>query len=185
MKLEEIANQFPHLDPDLLAGYFARHQPLCPGGNAEGNHEAPVARLYSGEPRPFLMTGRMDAIWTHDGLLDARDYKTGRVQSERTSEDWLARVQAWLLEPLAREKNLRLKVRHEYLAAEVRQQPEPFEPEDEDLDETGQWISQIADEIYNSNFDATDQVAVCARCEYSESCPESKILDDDDTITII
>ena len=38
------------------------------------------SRASTGCPPPmFMATARIDAVWVHDGLLDARDYKTGRL----------------------------------------------------------------------------------------------------------
>ena len=48
-----------------------------------------------------MATARLDALWVHDGLLDARDYKTGQVWSDRVADDAQARLQAWVLAPLA------------------------------------------------------------------------------------
>ena len=38
-----------------------------------------LARFHRLPPPMFMATARIDAVWIHDGLLDARDYKTGRL----------------------------------------------------------------------------------------------------------
>ena len=70
----------------------------------------------------------------YDDVLDAHDYKTGRAWDHRLSDDVQARVQAWVLAPLAHALGLRLRISFEYLSAEVTMQPAPFEPDAEDLD---------------------------------------------------
>ena len=88
-----------------------------------------------GVPPPmFMATGKLDALWQHDQLLEVRDYKTGSVVTERIVDDPRARLQAWLAAPIAERLGLQLRVRYEHLAAEILDDPEPFEPEAEDLD---------------------------------------------------
>src|SRR4029453_226549 len=86
-------------------------------------------------PAPCVLApGRIDAVWLRDGLLDARDYKTGRFESERVADDPRARLQAWLLAPVAARAAPRLRVSYESLAAETVDDPQPFEPDREELD---------------------------------------------------
>ena len=44
------------------------------------------ARFHRLPPPMFMATARIDAIWIHDGLLDARDYKTGSSWHERVAD---------------------------------------------------------------------------------------------------
>ena len=82
----------------------------------------------------FMATGRLDAVWQHDGLLEVRDYKTGSVVTERVADDPRARLQAWLAAPIADRLGLQLRIRYEHLAAEIVDDPEPFEPDADDLE---------------------------------------------------
>ena len=64
-------------------------------------HELEVVRASRAADRSGSATGRLDAVWEHDGILDVRDYKTGLPRDGSLAEDIRARVQAWLAAPLA------------------------------------------------------------------------------------
>jgi len=65
------------VDIPLYEGMFARHATRCPSDSDRQKHEIDLARFHR-QPAPmFMATARIDAIWVHDGILDARDYKTG------------------------------------------------------------------------------------------------------------
>ena len=81
----------------------------------------------------FMATARIDALWIHDGLLDARDYKTGRLWHTRVCDVPAAKVQAYVLGRAAQRRGLRMRLRYEYLQPEVDEDPEPWEPDDDDL----------------------------------------------------
>ena len=81
----------------------------------------------------FMATARIDAIWVHDGLLDARDYKTGRLWHERVADAPAAKVQAFVLDKAARRRDLRLRLRYEFLSPDVADDPDPWEPDHDDL----------------------------------------------------
>ena len=73
----------------------------CPSPAEHAKHELEVARFHRRPPPMFMATGRLDAVWQHDGLLEVRDYKTGSVVTERIADDPRARLQAWLAAPIA------------------------------------------------------------------------------------
>ena len=75
-----------------------------------------VARFHQRPPPSFMATGRLDAVWQHNGLLEVRDYKTGSVVTERVADDPRARLQAWLAAPIAERLGLKLRIRYEHLA---------------------------------------------------------------------
>ena len=50
----------------------------------------------------FMATARIDAVWIHDGIVDARDYKTGGKWVDAVSEINAAHVQAFVLAARAR-----------------------------------------------------------------------------------
>src|SRR5262252_5300845 len=104
---------------DVIRGYVARHARRCPAEADDARHELERARFHRRPAPMFMATGRIDAVWIRDGLLDARDYKTGRYESDRVADDARARLQAWLLAPAAARRGLRLRVSYECLAAET------------------------------------------------------------------
>ena len=127
---------------DVLAGHGADaaherrgrspRRARCPIGAEPVGHEIEWARAHRGPP-VFVATARLDAVWAHDGILDVRDYKTGRVGSYPVPEDPRARLQAWVAAPQAAALGLRLRLRYEHLAMEVLDDPEPWEPSDDEL----------------------------------------------------
>src|SRR4029077_788244 len=126
-------------DDDHLRQLVERHSQRCPshataaGREAPGAHEQTLARFHR-QPQPmFMATARIDAIWVHDGLLDARDYKTGRLWHERVADVPAAKVQAFVLDQAARRRGLRLRLRYEYLSADVLDDPDAWEPDPDDM----------------------------------------------------
>src|SRR5262249_20599092 len=116
-------------DNDHIRQLAGRHINKCPSAQDEcAGTERTVARFQPVPPPMFMATARIDAVWVHDGLLDARDYKTGRRREERLAEDPAAKVQAFVLDQAARDRGLKLRLRYEYLNADVVDDPEPWEP---------------------------------------------------------
>jgi hypothetical protein len=121
-----------------------------------------------------MATARIDALWVHDGLLDARDFKSGQVWSERVADDKQARLQAWILAPLAAARGLRLRISFEHLAADVVDDPEPFEPDADDLVAIEDDVRREVTEIRGTTaFVGIADREVCARCRYRSICPDS------------
>ena len=173
-----------HVDDVLLAHGFddnermraelARHTTRCPDAADTLGHEVTRARFSPHPTTPFMATARLDALWVHDGVLDARDYKTGRVWTDRVADDAQARLQAWVLAPLADRLGLRLRIAFEHLATEVLDDPEPFEPDADDLcaieDELRAEVVSIRSE---TEFAGVHDAEVCHRCRYRSICPDS------------
>lgn len=158
-----------------VAGYIERHARRCPAPAEHARHEYEVARFHRSPAPMFMATGRLDAVWLHDRVLDVRDYKTGRPPVlDRVEADPRARLQAWLLGARAQRRGLRLRIRYEYLAAEVDEDPEPFEPDDDDLaaieEELRACVAAIWDE---RDFAGVHDASVCGWCEYRSICPDS------------
>ncbi|MGH8983314.1 MAG: PD-(D/E)XK nuclease family protein [Acidimicrobiia bacterium] len=157
-----------------IAGFIERHARRCPPDAGAGEHEVERARFHRLPPPMFMATGRIDAIWRHRGLLDARDYKTGRPFTERVADDPRARLQAWLLAPLARREGVRLRLRYEFLAAEVDDDPEPFEPEDEELEAIEEELRAVVGAIRaEDRFEGVGDATVCGRCRFRSMCRDS------------
>ncbi len=163
------------LDKHQLRASLARHAAQCPRGALALGHEITRARFQS-RGRPFMASARIDALWVHDGLLDAHDYKTGRAWDHRLADDKQARLHAWVLEPLARALDLRLRITFEYLAPEVTIQPAPFEPEAEDIAQIGdELVSMVVAMHSETEFVGVADPDVCRFCRYRSICPDSVV----------
>ena len=96
----------PHV-ADVLAGTAPRaitpragpsaRAALPVASSTRDAHEHELARFHRLPPPMFMATARIDAIWVHDGLLDARDYKTGGSGTTRVADVPAAEVQAFVL----------------------------------------------------------------------------------------
>jgi len=160
-------------DPRLL-DEIARHTRRCPEGAESLGHEVTHARFHRTPLPLYMATARIDALWHHDGILDAHDYKTGRRWSDRVSEDRQARVQAWVLAPLAARLGARVRVTFEHLALEIDDDPEPFDPDDDDLAQIEDELRAAAEAMRaEKEFAGIDDRQVCARCGYRSICTDS------------
>jgi hypothetical protein len=161
--------------PGPLLGYLERHARRCPEGASWSAHEVDLARFHRRPPPMFMVTGRIDALWVHDGFADARDYKTGGPPaSDRVRDDLRARVQAWLLAGRAERRGLQLRIRYEYLSAEVDDDPQPFEPDGDDLVAVEDELRVVAEQIWNeTDFAGVTDPDVCSWCRYRSICPSS------------
>jgi hypothetical protein len=157
-----------------IRGYIERHARRCPADVEDERHELGRARFHRMPAPMFMATGRIDAVWVHDGLLDARDYKTGRVEGDRVGDDPRARLQAWLLEPAAARRGLRLRISYECLAAEVVDDPQPFEPEGDELEDIEEELRSVAEAVWREQeFTGVGDREVCRACRYRSICPDS------------
>jgi hypothetical protein len=160
-----------------MRGYVKRHSERCPQQFDKQAHEIDRVRFHR-EPVPmFLATARIDAVWVHDGILDVRDYKTGALPSgHRLVDDPRARVQAWVMARDAERRNLRLRLRYEYLQPEATDDPDPWEPDDDDLvairDELRDAVAQMLDDDEWRGVAAAD---VCGTCRYRSICRDSAV----------
>jgi PD-(D/E)XK nuclease superfamily len=167
---------------EVLAGHGAdartgdeirRHAARCPVGADDIGHELEWVRA-NARPPVFVATARFDAVWAHDGLLDVRDYKSGRLAPFPLHEDRRARLQAWVAAPQAEQRGLRLRLRYEHLAAEVGDDPDAWEPDADDLaaveDELLRTVGEMrAERDWRGVADRT----ICEQCRYRSICPDS------------
>ena len=161
-------------DNDHVQQLVDRHVRRCPSSDVSGSaHEVTLARFHKLPPPMFMATARIDAVWVHDGLLDARDYKTGRLRTDRLADDPAAKVQAFVLHQAARDRDLRLRLRYEYLNAEVVDDPEAWEPDAEDLAAIEEEIRAAVERM--RTIDDWKGVADerCTRCAYRSICRDS------------
>ena len=170
---------------DVLAGHAAdddhvrrlvdRHAERCPSDESTpAAHEHTLARFHR-RPQPmFMATARIDAIWVHDGMLDARDYKTGRLDIERVADAPAAKVQAFVLDEAARSRGLRLRLRYEFLNADVTDDPDPWEPDPDDMAAVEEELRSVVERMRgNDEWQGVADAAVCSHCAYRSICRDS------------
>ena len=162
------------LDADQRTrGFIERHRQRCPSPAPALGHEYSEARFHRLPLPNFVAAARYDAIWIHDGRLDVRDYKTGAARLERVGDDPRARLQAWVLAPLAASLDLELAIRYEMLAPEHDEDPEPFVPDDADLEAITEELRTAAAAVAADEFPPTDDPVVCGFCRYRSICSAS------------
>jgi PD-(D/E)XK nuclease superfamily len=153
-----------------------RHERRCPTGAVAFGHEVTRARFHRKPFPPFMASARIDALWCHDDYLAAHDYKTGRRWSERVADDAQARLQAWVLAPLAESLGLRMRIVFEQLSADVPEDPEPFEPDAEDLVTIGEELRRDVEAMRASHpYPGVSEAEVCGHCRYRSICPDSAV----------
>ena len=163
------APRVPHADDDGPAG-----APPTADNEIIGL-EVSRTRAHFGPPTAFNATARFDALWRRDGVLEARDYKTGQRLVDRVADDVSARVQAWILEPQAAREGRQLVVRQEFLEPSVGEDPEPFVPDAHDFEEIGEFLGVTAYRIASeTEFRGDGEAEVCSWCPTRETCPDRK-----------
>jgi hypothetical protein len=162
------------VDDPHFGGMLERHIRRCPSEAETGAHEVDLARFHKVPVPMFMVTARIDAIWVHDGFLDARDYKTGARWYERVADDPRARVQVFVLDHHARRRGLRLRLRYEHLAAEVDDDPESYEPDDDELAAIEEELRATVEELWSIEaWTGVGDPAVCTWCRFRSVCPDS------------
>lgn len=162
--------------PGSIRGFLERHARRCPSPTDRSWHEVEIARFHRAPAPMFIATGRLDAVWIHDGLLDIRDYKTGGVRLERVGDDPRARLQAWLAAPRAARDGLRIRVRYEHLAAEVGDDPDPYEPEPEEIDGVEEELRRFVESVRGEEeFAGVHDTVICGGCRYRGVCPDTAV----------
>ena len=166
-------------DDDYVRRLVERHAQRCPAGAAgdpsmSGAHEHTLARFHRTPAPMFMATARIDAIWVHDGLLDARDYKTGGLHYERVADVPAAKVQAFVLDEAARKRGLRLRLRYEYLSADVPDDPEAWEPDPDDMAAIEEELRSVVERMRtNDDWAGVADAMLCARCPFRSICRDS------------
>jgi hypothetical protein len=122
----------------------------------------------------FMATARIDAVWIHDGLVDARDYKTGGKWVDAVSEIKAAHVQAFVLAARARAGGYRLRLRYEYLQPEVDEDPEYWELDDEALEAVEEELRAAVERMWlEDDWKGVNEIDVCRTCRYRSICRDS------------
>jgi PD-(D/E)XK nuclease superfamily len=170
---------------DILSGHgvdgqgvrdlIARHSQRCPSSGSESSaHEYELARFHRVPAPMFMATARIDALWVHDGFLDARDYKTGKLWHARVCEVPAAKVQAFVLGRVAERRGLRLRLRYEYLQPEIDEDPEPWEPDDDDLAVVEEELRIAVARMWSfEDWPGVADADVCRTCQYRSICRDS------------
>lgn len=162
-----------HDADDRVIEEVRRHVAKCPIGAESLGHEVEWVRA-NPMPPVFLASARLDAVWRHGDVLDVRDYKTGARSVEVLAEDPRARLQAWVAAPRATELGLRLRVRYEHLAREVDDDPDPWEPDDDDLAQIDEELRGIVAEMRaERDWRGVNDEVICRFCRYRSICPDS------------
>jgi hypothetical protein len=175
----DVLERHAFADDARVAAEIARHERRCPSPVEHAEHEVTKARFFPHPTAPFMATARIDALWLrddgHGAVLDAHDYKTGQVWSDRVADDAQGRLQAWVLAPLAERLGTRLRITFEHLAAEVADDPLPFEPDADDLAAIGAELHSTVTEIRaESEWAGVADAEVCRHCAYRSICPDSQ-----------
>jgi hypothetical protein len=160
-------------DTPQMRAFVERHASRCPAEVEGQAHEIDRVRFSRSKPM-FLATARIDAVWIHDGLLDVRDYKTGRLNVDHLADDPAACVQAWVMQRDAQRKGLRLQLRYEYLQPEIDEDPETWEPGDDDLDAIGDALRATVARMWNDDdWNGVADLDACGSCRYRSICRDS------------
>jgi CRISPR/Cas system-associated exonuclease Cas4 (RecB family) len=165
-----------HFDADTpqMRGFVERHSKRCPQEFERDAHEVDRVRFHREPPPMFLATARIDAVWIHDGVLDVRDYKTGAGREQALSEDARAKVQAWVMARDARRTGLRLQLRYEYLQPETDEDPEPWEPDDDDLARIDDELRRAVDQMWEEEeWRGVNEPDACSKCRFRSVCRDS------------
>ncbi len=150
-------------DDDHIRQLVTRHAQRCPSDESSGGaHELTMARFHRSLPPMFMATARIDAIWLHDGLLDARDYKTGGLRYERVADVPGAKVQAFVLDEAARKRGLQLRLRYEYLSADVPEDPDPWQPDADDMEAVEEELRAVVERMRGNEWNGVADAEVCA-----------------------
>jgi hypothetical protein len=162
-------------DTPAVRDMVARHADRCPSRESDrAAHEVDVARFHRLPPPMFMATARIDAVWIHDGLVDARDYKTGGKWVDAVSEIKAAHVQAFVLAARARAGGYRLRLRYEYLQPEVDEDPEYWELDDEALEAVEEELRAAVERMWlEDDWKGVNEIDVCRTCRYRSICRDS------------
>lgn len=176
-RIDEIVDA--HGDDARVRAELHSHARRCPSGAKTYGHEFTRSRLFARYPN-FLASARIDAAWLHDGILDLRDYKTGGSWYTRVADDPRARLQAWVMAPIAAERGIQLRLRYEHLATEINDDPDEWEPDADDLvavqDELMDLVNSIrAAEGTENGWVGVADAEVCRTCRYRSICPDSAL----------
>ncbi len=160
-------------DTEAMRSLLEQHRARCPREVDDEAHDVSRARYHHKPPPYFLATAELDTVWIHDGLFDIRDYKTGGSAPFELRDDVRAQVQAWVWAPRAAARKLRLRLRYEFLSPEVVDEPDPWEPDPDDVDAIEEQLRATVEDIRGSSFVGVADAVTCRRCSFRSICSDS------------
>lgn len=161
-------------DTEVNRTLIARHARRCPVEHDHAFHEKTYVRFHRSQPM-FLASARYDAIWVRGDIVDVREYKTGVKWFEDLAEDRRAVLQAWILAERVHRSGKRLRLRYEYLSPEIDEDPDVWEPGDDDLESLTDRIHAIVRAMHASDWRGVHEPTVCKWCPYRSVCPDSAL----------
>jgi hypothetical protein len=174
--LEALLHETPGEHASAIKHHVERHRLQCPAGPSTdwGCHEHTAVRASLRTTPRWVVSAKLDAVWAHDGILDVRDYKTGRPIEHDLSDDIATRLQAFVIAPVAEKHSLRLRLSHENLAPGAPGDRDWWEPEAEDLESIRGDLNRLAAEIAAEvSFDGVADSYFCSSCSYRSICPDT------------
>jgi CRISPR/Cas system-associated exonuclease Cas4 (RecB family) len=160
-------------DDPAAARAIRRHLEVCPGQDGARYLGGELDLRWFHPGKAILLTGRIDALWEHDdGVIEVRDYKTGRPSSS-IQDDVGVEMYAFLA--AAHHPGRRLRISYEFLG-------DHQVPEDSDrvvsvevtpdlLRTAQQRIEWTAGQIRKEQtFPASPSALLCRSCPFRRSC---------------
>jgi RecB family exonuclease len=159
-------------DTDVNRSLIERHARRCPADAEFAFHEQTFVRFLRVQPM-FLASARYDAIWVRGNVVDVREYKTGAQWYHQIDEDPRAMLQAWILAARVARRGRVLRLRYEYLSPEIDEDPDVWEPSDDDLTAIGARIHDIVRSMHASDWIGVAEEPTCRWCRYRSVCRDS------------
>ena len=134
-----------------------------------------LARFHRLPPPMFMATARIDAVWMHDGILDARDYKTGRlVRRARRRRSGRAGAGLRARRRGADAAGCGCGCATSTCSAEVDDDPEPWEPDAETSPRSRRSCAPRSSACgTNDEWHGVADASVCRTCRYRSICRDS------------
>jgi CRISPR/Cas system-associated exonuclease Cas4 (RecB family) len=162
------------MDPSVVTMVeraVSNHRALCPSIDGATYLAGELDLRWFIKRKLILVRGRVDALWRGtDGVLEVRDYKTGRTAPDTIADDPAPGIYGLLVR--AQWPDVEVRVVYELLSGDS---PRPFEI-DVTVELQRQSIQLILDMVERLRRDRTfppNPLPVrCQRCPYTRSCPE-------------
>ena len=159
-------------DTEVNRLLIARHAHRCPADADREFHERTFVRFLREQPM-FLASARYDAIWVRGNIVDVREYKTGAKWYQQIDEDPRAMLQAWILAARVARRGRVLRLRYEYLSPEIDEDPDVWEPSDDELAAIGARIHDIVKAMHASDWAGAAEEPICRWCRFRSVCRDS------------
>jgi CRISPR/Cas system-associated exonuclease Cas4 (RecB family) len=162
------------MDPsvvNMVERAVTNHQLLCPGNDGSSYLGGELDLRWFIKRKLILVRGRIDALWQGtDGVIEVRDYKTGRTAPDAIADDPAPGIYGLLVR--AQRPEVEVRVVYELLGGDS---PRPFEI-DVTIELQRQSVQLILDMVERLRRDrmfAPNPLPVrCRSCPFTRSCPE-------------